>query len=109
MISKILYTVTLAGLFGIASQLPAQAIHTERDAWRQSKEDTKSIAGKVISIADSGTSFAVEIEGSSNRMEFLLNEKTQVQGKVKIGTLVAVDYQRTDGGQNLALNVTARS
>ena len=110
MISRMLYIVSLAGALGVGSQLPAQPVHTGSDASRQSKEETKSVAGKVISIADSGTAFSVEIEGSNNQtIEFQLNQKTQVQGKVKVGTLVAVDYQPTAEGQNLALSVTARS
>jgi hypothetical protein len=42
-------------------------------------------------------------------MEFLVNTKTQVQGQVKVGSLVAMAYQPTDSGQNLAVSVAVRS
>ena len=110
MTSRILYMISLAAILGTASLSPAKPVHTGRNVERLSKEETKSVAGKVISIADSGTSFSVEIEGSNSQtMEFQLGQKTQVQGKVKVGTLVAVDYQLTNDGQNLALSITARS
>jgi hypothetical protein len=109
-IRKLLYCISLAGLLVIGSQLTAQPIRTQSDMGKQSKPATKSITGKIISIGDTGTSFAVEVEGSSNQtMEFLLNHKTQVQGKVKVGTLVAVDYEPIEGGQNLAVSIAARS
>ena len=41
-------------------------------------------------------------------MEFVVNKKTQVQGQVKVGTLVAVDYEPVESGPNLALTVAAR-
>jgi hypothetical protein len=65
---------------------------------------------QVTSIGNSGTSFALEVEGSSKEtMEFVVGKNTQVQGQVKVGTLVAVDYQPTASGQNLALNIKVRS
>ena len=110
MIRKVLYCISLTGLLVIGSQLTAQPIHTQSDSGKQSKPATKSITGKIISIGDTGDSFAVEVEGRSTQtMEFVLNNKTQVQGKVKLGTLVAVDYQPIEGGQNLAVSIAARS
>ncbi len=41
-------------------------------------------------------------------MQFVVNKSTQVQGQVKVGTLVAVDYQPIESGQNLAVNITVR-
>jgi hypothetical protein len=108
MIRKLLHSISLAGLLVIGFQLSAQPINTQSDTGKQSKSETRSVTGKVISI--SGASFAVEVEGSSNqRMEFVLNNRTQVQGTVKVGTLVAVDYQAIEGGQNLAVSIAARS
>ena len=112
-IRKLLCCISLAGLLVIGSQLAARPIHTQSDTGTQSKPAkpaTKSVTGKIISIGDTGDSFAVEVEGRSTQtMEFVLNNKTQVQGKVKLGTLVAVDYQPIEGGQNLAVSIAARS
>jgi hypothetical protein len=110
MIRKLVFSISLFGILVIGPQLTARAIHPQSEAGKQSKEATKSITGKIIFVGDTGTSFAVEVEGSSNQtMEFVLNSKTQVQGRVKMGTLVAVDYEPIEGGQNLAVNITARS
>jgi hypothetical protein len=110
MIRKLLCCISLVGVLAIGSQLSAQPVHAQSDSGKQSKQATKSVTGKIVSIGDTGTSFAVEVQGSSNQtMEFVLNSKTQVQGKVKIGTLVAVDYESIEDGQNLAVSIAARS
>jgi len=87
----------------------AQPTRMQSDTGQQSEPATKSVAGKVTSIGNSGTSFAVAVEGSSkDSMEFVVNKNTQVQGQVKVGTLVAVEYQPTDKGKNLAVSISVR-
>jgi hypothetical protein len=109
MIRKLLYCSSLAGLLVVGMQARAHPVHMQSDSGKQSAPATKSVAGKVTSIGNSGTSFAVEVEGSSKQtIEFVVNKNTQVQGQVKVGTLVAVDYQPTDGGQNLAVSIAVR-
>ena len=81
----------------------------QSNSGKQSEPTTKSVAGKVTSIGNSGTSFAVEVEGASKQtMQFVVNKNTQVQGQVKVGTLVAVDYQPAENGQNLAVSIAVR-
>jgi len=41
-------------------------------------------------------------------MKFMVDKNTQVQGQVKIGTLVAVDYTPTADGQYLCVRVAAQ-
>jgi hypothetical protein len=107
MIRKLLYSIPLTGLLVLGSQMAA---HPQSDSGQQSSPATKSVAGKVTAIGKSGTSFAVQVDGSKNQtMEFVVNTKTQVQGEVKVGSLVAVDYQSTASGQNLAVSVSVRS
>ena len=107
MIRKLLYSIPLTGLLVLGSQIAAQP---RSEVGKQSSPSTKSVAGKVTAIGKTGTSFAVQVDGSNNQtMEFLVKTKTQVQGEVKVGSLVDVDYQRIEGGQNLAVNVTVRS
>lgn len=110
MIRKLLYCISLAGLLVIGLPERAQPIHMQSDSGKQSEPATKSVAGKVTSIGTSGASFAVEVEGSSkDTMEFIVNKNTQVQGQVKVGTLVAVEYQPTEKGENLAVSISVRS
>jgi hypothetical protein len=112
MIRKYLTTVSLAGLILMGASARTQPTSMQSDSGKQSEPATKSVAGKVTSIGNSGASFAVEVEGnegsSKDTMEFLLNKNTQVQGQVKVGTLVAVEYQPTEKGENLAVSISVR-
>jgi hypothetical protein len=87
----------------------AEPIDLRSAKGQQVEPTTKSVAGKVTAIGNSGTSFAVEVEGTSKQtMQFVVNKNTQVQGQVKVGTLVAVDYQPAENGQNLAVSIAVR-
>ncbi len=106
MIRKILFTVSLGSLLVVG----APVITYGQDQGQQSQQATKSVTGKVTTIGNQGHSFAVEIEagGSKQTMQFVVDKNTQVVGQVKAGTLVAVDYQPMDGGQNLCVKVSAQ-
>ena len=109
MIRKLLTTVSLAGLILIGVSARAQPTRMQSDSGKQSERATKSVSGKVMSIGNSGTSFALEVEGSSKEtMEFVVGKDTEVQGQVKVGTLVAVEYQPTEKGENLAVSISVR-
>jgi hypothetical protein len=109
MIRKFLFCTSLATLLAIGLQVRAQPIHLQSDSGKQSEPATKSVTGKVTSVGTSGASFAVEVEGSSkDTMQFVVNKNTQVQGHVKVGTLVAVEYQPTESGENLAVSISVR-
>jgi hypothetical protein len=107
MIRKILLTASLGGLLAVGAPV---ITYGQQDQGQQSQQATKSVTGKVTTIANQGHSFAVEIEagGSKQTMQFVVDKNTQVVGQVKAGTLVAVDYQPIDGGQNLCVKVSAQ-
>jgi len=107
MTRRLLYSFSLAAAL-VLGLSPTRG-YTQTDSGNQSIPVTKSVAGKIISIADSGTSFKLEVDGTDKEtMEFVVNKKTQVQGQMKVGTLVAVDYEPVESGPNLALTVAAR-
>jgi hypothetical protein len=109
MIQKLLYSIPLVGLLVIGLPARAEPTHLQSASGQKSEPATKSVAGKVTAIGNAGTSFAVEVEGSSKQtMQFVVTKNTQVQGQVKVGTLVAVDYQPTESGQNLAVSIAVR-
>ena len=110
MIYKSLVAISLVGLFAIGASVCASPLCVQ-DSGKQTAPATKSVSGKVSSISDSGTAFTLAIEGNDKQtMEFVLNQHTQVQGPVKIGSRVAVEYQPAGAdGQNLAVTITARS
>ena len=76
---------------------------------QQSEHATKTVTGKVASIGNGGTSFALEVNGGDAKqtMQFVLDKTAKVQGNVKVGTPVTVEYA-VEQGQNLALSVTAQ-
>jgi hypothetical protein len=109
MIQKLVCCASLAGLLFMAVPMRAHPNYMS-DPGQQSAPTTKSVAGKVTSIGNSGTTFAVQPDGGNKQeMQFVVGRNTQVQGQVKVGTLVTVEYQPTDGGQNVAVTITAKS
>jgi hypothetical protein len=108
MIRKILTGLALVGFLTAVVPAMAHKISTQQSQGKQ--QATKSITGKVASIGDQGKSFALEVnDGSSKKtMNFVVDKNTQVQGRVTEGTIVAVEYQPSDDGQNLCVRVTAQ-
>jgi hypothetical protein len=59
MTKKFLSAVSLAGLILMGVSARAQPTRMPSDSGKQSEPATKSVAGKVTSIGNSGASFAV--------------------------------------------------
>jgi hypothetical protein len=108
MIRKLLFTASLGGLLVVGA--PVITYGQQGQQGQQSQQATKSVTGKVTTIGNQGHSFEVEVDsgGSKQTMQFVVDKNTQVVGQVKAGTMVAVDYQPTDGGQNLCVKVSAQ-
>jgi hypothetical protein len=112
MIRKLVSCVSLAAfvLIGAIGAARAQPDRLQSDSGKQSEPTTKSVAGKVASIGNSGTTFALQVDGNDKQvMNFVVGKNTEVKGHVTTGTLVTVEYQPSDGGQNVALSITVRS
>jgi hypothetical protein len=109
MMQKILVTVSLGGLLLVGAPGIIQGQNQEQE--KQSQQAAKSVTGKVTEIGDAGHSFTVDTDAGGNKqtLKFVVDKNTQVQGQVKIGTMVAVDYQPTDGGQLLCVRVSAQN
>ncbi len=111
---KFLLTASLAGLLLTAGAVWVHAISpqdTPGQRGRQSEQATKMVTGKVTSIGNGGHSFALEVNasgGDKQTMQFVVDKNAKVEGNVKVGTDVAVEYQAMEGGQNLALSITAQ-
>lgn len=112
MTRQLLLCVTLAGvsLLGIpASSQQAPNQPSEKGAQQQAA--TKSVSGTVASIGNGGHSFTLEVTDGSNgkrTMDFVMGKTTQVQGQVKTGTPVTVQYQAMETGENVAVTITAQ-
>jgi hypothetical protein len=118
MIRKLLCCASLGGLLlagvpAIAQNPPSRQTpppsQSQQPGTAPDQQATKSVSGRVTAIGDQGKSFAVEVEngGSKATMQFVVDKNTQVQGVVKTGTLVTVQYQPS-GGQNLCVSVAAQ-
>ena len=114
-IRKTLVTTSLCGLLfagmpGTMFGHPGTTSRTQASQDQQTPQQaTKSITGKVTDIGDQGHSFTVETDGSKTSMKFVVDKSTQVQGHVKVGSVVAVDYAPTDDGQLLCVKVAEQN
>ncbi|MGB2667007.1 MAG: hypothetical protein WAK48_23595 [Candidatus Acidiferrum sp.] len=108
MFHKVLATASLGGLLLMGT--PALIEGQQAQQGQQSQQAAKSVTGKVTDIADNGHSFTVDTGAGESKqtMKFVVDKNTQVQGQVKVGTMVAVDYQAVDGGQLLCVRVAAQ-
>jgi hypothetical protein len=111
MIRKLLFTASLGGLLLVGATGAFSFPQQTRSGGQQSQQATKQVTGKVTSIGDAGKSFSMEVnDGASKKtMNFAVDKNTQVSGKVTAGTMVVVEYQPADNGQNVAVSVTAQS
>jgi hypothetical protein len=110
-IRKTLGAVSVSGLMFLGMATFANPIpYTQQsEPGKQSEQKTvKSVAGKVAEIETGGKAFKLAVSGESDKtMDFVLDKNTKVQGQVKEGTPVTVEYQAMENGQNLAVSVTA--
>jgi hypothetical protein len=67
--------------------------------------ENQSVSGQIASIGDAA--FAVSItkdKQGPQTVEFLVDDKTKVEGKLAIGAQAMVEY-RSDSGRNIAVHV----
>jgi hypothetical protein len=97
-------------LLGLAIQ--ANPVRQSQSAsGKQSQQKAlESVAGKVAAIESGGKAFTLTVSGEKEKtMDFVLDQNTKVQGQVREGTAVTVEYQAMENGQNLAVSVTAEA
>ena len=108
---KLLLFASLAGLLLTAIPIRTHALSPQNSPGQQSEKATQKVTGKVTSIGNGGHSFALEVnEGNDKQtMQFVVDKNAKVQGRVGVGTDVTVEYTAMEGGQNLALSITANA
>ena len=106
---KFLLSASRAGLLLTAGAVWSHATSPQTTPG-QTEQATKMVTGKITSIGNGGHSFALEVNEGSNKqmMQFVVDKNAKVQGTVKVGTDVTVEYTAMEGGQNLALSITAQ-
>ena len=99
-----------AGVMLAGAAARTQPIAAAPQSGEQAQQATKSVSGTVVSIGDKGRSFAVEVNQGDKKqtVQFVVDQETQVQGQVKVGTPVKVEYV-AQADQNVARTVTPQS
>jgi hypothetical protein len=110
MIRKLVAGASLAGLLTLGMGTALRTANAQDPAGKQEQQESKTISGKVASIGNGGHSFSLEVTGENkNTMNFVVDKNTQVNGQVREGTAVTVQYQAMANGQNLAVSITAQA
>ena len=85
--------------------------HSQSDrSDKQEQKATKSVSGKVIKIGDRGHSLSVEVAESKNTtdfVEFVVDRNTRVNGQVRVGAAVTIEYRAMESCLNLAVSISA--
>ena len=110
MIRRLMTGVAVAGLLSMGTAVSVLSAAAQDAPAKQEQQSTKSISGKISSIGSGGHSFSLEVtSGSKSTMNFVVDKNTQVNGQVREGMTVTVEYHPDDSGQNVAVSVTARA
>ena len=106
---KFVAGASLAGLmaFGVSTVRAIPAAQSRSQNTRQSP-DSMTVSGKASAIGSDHKSFSLEVSGG-NTMQFVLDQNTQVQGRVGTGTTATVSYQKKDDGTLLALSIAPQN
>lgn len=107
MARKFLAGAFVAGLILSSAALRVHAAPAQSQD-NQQQADKQTVTGKVAAIGSDKKSFSLEVSGGDT-MQFVLDQNTQVQGSVRAGTTAVVQYQKTDDGKLLALNIAPQS
>jgi hypothetical protein len=66
--------------------------------------DNQSLSGTVAAIGDAEFSLQVTKNQDVNTVQFLVDDKTKVEGKLAVGAQATVEY-RSNEGKNIAVRV----
>jgi hypothetical protein len=108
MLRKLLFSVALAGLLMLGVSAPAYPVSAQSQSNQQQSTNAKTVSGKVTAIGSDHKSFSMDVSdsnGQAHTMQFVLDNNTQVQGRVGTGTTAIVQYHPMPDGKNLALNI----
>jgi hypothetical protein len=100
--------LTLATLFMacFTAAVFAQPMPATDAAPGKRQPENQSVSGQIASVGDAA--FAVNLSGKDQQkpqtVEFLVDDKTKVEGKLAIGAQALVEY-RSDSGRNVAVHV----
>ena len=99
--------LTMATLFMacFTAAVFSQPLPTKDAAAGNRPPENQSVSGQIASVGDAA--FAISISKDKQgpqTVEFLVDDKTKVEGKLAIGASALVEY-RSDSGKNIAVHV----
>ena len=107
---KFLFGASLAALqlFGVSAS--AHRI-SAASHWAQQNTQASEITGKVIGIGQDKKSISLEVTDQNNpsTMQFAIDENTRVTGRVSVGNMATVQYEKTNDGTLVALNISPKA
>ena len=105
---RFLLSTSLAGLLLTAVSIKVPLSLAQGN--QETQSSAKTVLGTISSIENGGTSFTLAVNDSSanQKLQFVLDKNTKLQGRVKVGAAVTVEYEAKETGPNLALSVTAQ-
>jgi hypothetical protein len=71
---------------------------------RNDEAQNQSVSGKISSVGDASFSVEVKKNEDKNTVQFLIDGKTVVEGKLAVGEQAVVEYHSEDG-RNIATHV----
>jgi hypothetical protein len=94
---------------GLLLLAPTRSFMAEQQTQsEQQAEQTKSVSGKVTLITSDKRSITLEVNNGNDThtMQFIVNQNTQVTGRVSTGSMATVQYQPTNDNAYLALVIS---
>ena len=70
----------------------------------QPTPDNQSLSGQIISVGDAEFSVQVAKNKDASTVQFMVDDKTKVEGKLAVGAQATVEY-RSNEGKNIAVHV----
>jgi hypothetical protein len=67
--------------------------------------EVQSVSGKIASVGDAEFTLDLGKNQNPDKLKFLIDSETKVEGKLAIGANATVDYRSADG-KNIATHVT---
>ncbi len=65
---------------------------------------TQTITGKIATVGDAAFTLDIGRSDNPNKLQFLIDETTKMEGKLTVGARATVEY-RSDGDKNIATRV----
>jgi hypothetical protein len=72
----------------------------------QPAPDNQSSSGKITSVGDAEFSLQVTKKQDVNTVQFMVDDRTKVEGELAVGAQATVEY-RSNEGKNIAVRVIA--